>query len=289
MKLCLACGKPFAGGPWKCPSCGWAPVEVGGFLSFAPEFSSENDHYPADGFERLAPLEEKNFWFRSRNEIIVWALRKWGGIKGKFLEIGCGTGFVLSRIEKEFPGVQTYGSEIHGRGLAFASKRLQHTELFQMDALRIPFQQEFDTIGLFDTLEHIPEDEAVLRQIHQALAPGGGVILTVPQHRFLWSKVDEFTHHARRYDRKDLRQKLEKAGFRVVGATSFVSVLLPLMWMSRMLQEKQTSEFDPGAEFKIHPLLNFILEKALGVERIFIQFGLSLPWGGSLLMVARKD
>jgi SAM-dependent methyltransferase len=288
MKLCLACGKTFLTSDWQCPSCGRRTERQGGFLSFAPEFSGENDLYPASGFERLAPLEERNFWFRSRNELIAWGARKWLAAEGKFLEIGCGTGFVLSRMEREFPRLECFGSEIYGTGLVYASKRLKRTELFQMDARHIPFQDEFNAIGLFDTLEHIPDDEGVLAQIHQALAPGGSVILTVPQHAFLWSYVDEYTHHARRYERKDLGQKLEKAGFDLVMATSFISFLLPLMWLSRMRQGKPTADFDPEAEFKIHPWLNLVLEKVLTVERFFIRMGFRLPWGGSLLMIARK-
>jgi SAM-dependent methyltransferase len=288
MKLCLICGKSFSREDWQCPSCGVKPERTGGFLSFAPSFSEGNDLYPSDGFARLAPLEEESFWFRARNELIVWALRKWLPVKGKFLEIGCGTGFVLSRIEREFPGLEISGSEIYVKGLAYAAQRLKHAELFQMDACDIPFVEEFNVVGLFDTLEHIPADEKVLSQIHRALAPGGGILITVPQHAFLWSYVDEFTRHVRRYEKSDLVLKLQKAGFKLVAATSFVSLLLPMMWLSRIMRRKQKPDFDPGAEFKIRPFLNWILEKILMVERFLIRVGFRFPMGGSLLLVGRK-
>ncbi len=287
MKLCLACEKNFSSGDWQCPFCGKGPGRVEGFPSFAPELSEENANYPSDGFERLAPLEEKSFWFQARNELIVWAVGRYFRPEGKFLEIGCGTGFVLSRIEREFPKLECFGSEIYGSGLRHSSKRLKRTELLQMDARRIPFREEFDVIGLFDTLEHIPDDQGVLDQVHRALAPGGGVMITVPQHAFLWSYLDEYTHHARRYDRKDLARKLEKSGFTLTVATSFVSVLLPLMWLSRLGQEKP-KDFDPEAEFKIHPWLNRLLEQILAAERALIRAGVRFPWGGSLLIIARK-
>jgi hypothetical protein len=50
----------------------------------------------------------------------------------------------------------------------------------------------------------------------EAARPGGGVILAVPQHPFLWSDFDEKAHHVRRYRRGELEQKTEKAGMRVV-------------------------------------------------------------------------
>ena len=49
----------------------------------------------------------------------------------------------------------------------------------------------------FDVIEHIDEDEMVLTQMYKALQPNGGMILTVPQHPFLWSNQDEFACHVR--------------------------------------------------------------------------------------------
>ena len=82
-------------------------------------------------------------------------------------------------------------------------------------------------------LEHIDEDEAALAAINRALRPGGGLIVTVPQHRWLWSETDRFSGHERRYTRRELRAKLAAAGFEPRLVTSFVSVLLPVMMASR--------------------------------------------------------
>ena len=63
-------------------------------------------------------------------------------------------------------------------------------------------------IGAFDVLEHIADDELVLSQMHQAVRKGGGIILTVPQHSFLWSEIDEYSRHVRRYSVSELKLKL---------------------------------------------------------------------------------
>jgi SAM-dependent methyltransferase len=148
-----------------------------------------------------------------------------------------------------------------------------------MNATRIPFEAEFDVLGAFDVLEHIDEDEAVLSQMHQALRPGGGLMITVPQHPALWSDTDVRACHKRRYTRNELVQKVKAAGFETLRVTSFVSLLLPLMWASRKRQ---------GSEFSLKPLLNGFLETALRVEAWFIRRGINLPWGGSLLLIGRK-
>jgi SAM-dependent methyltransferase len=236
----------------------------------------------------LARLEAHNFWFRSRNRLILWALQRQCPSVARFLELGCGTGFVLSAIGHAFPRWLLTGSEIHNAGLRFAAARAPGAELVQMDARAIPYREEFDAIGAFDVLEHIPEDELVLRELGEALQPGGTLLLTVPQHRFLWSQADVAACHVRRYSARELRRKVEDAGFRVERLTSFVSLLLPLMTASRLL-EKLREGGDPLAELRVPPRLNAMLERVMELELALIRRGLRLRAGGSLLLAARRN
>jgi len=174
MKVCLLCGQRFISDGWRCPSCNIYPEAVDGFLSFAPDLSIGNDGFATEYFEQLFKLEDENFWFRSRNRLLIWALRKYFPQAESLFEIGCGTGYVLSGIQREFPKLRLYGSDIFNKGLSFAKQRLSDVSLFQMDARKIPFEKEFDVIGAFDVLEHIDEDGIVLQQMFQATKSGGG-------------------------------------------------------------------------------------------------------------------
>lgn len=289
MKVCLSCGQRFTAKDWRCPSCNSFPEIVEGFLSFASGLASGNDGFGAGYFEGLFKVETGNFWFRSRNRLLIWALRSFFPHAEKFFEIGCGTGYVLSGLQREFPDLGLYGSDIYCNGLSFAEQRLPDVSLFQMDARVIPFDVEFDVIGAFDVLEHIDEDNVVLQQIFQAVKPGGGVLLTVPQHRFLWSSVDEYSFHKRRYTKNELAAKLKVAGFQLLYATSFVSFLLPLMLLSRIKRQLSLDRFDPLVELEIARSLNLVLENILTVERVFIKRGFSFPAGGSLLAIAKRN
>ena len=250
--------------------------------------SRKSEGFAANYFAPLAEREAGNFWFRSRNRLLVWALQRYFPDAENFMEIGCGTGFVLSGIQRALPELALCGSEIFIEGLTFAAERLPGIELFQMDARRIPFREEFDVLGAFDVLEHIEEDETVLVQMFQATKPGGGIILTVPQHHFLWSVVDDYSFHKRRYTRKELVKKLRRAGFKIVRVTSFVSLILPFMMLSRLKSQRSKDDFDPLAELEIGYHLNLALEKIMGVERSLIEGGVSFPAGGSLLAIARR-
>ncbi len=289
MRLCSNCEKPFDYASRRCPYCLNEPVRLDGRLAFAPELAEENEGFEADYFPKLAELEANNFWFRSRNQLLVWALRRYFPDAGSFLEIGCGTGFVLSGIRQAFPQLNLCGSEIFTAGLSLAAERLPGVELFQMDARRVPFRDEFDVIGAFDVLEHVKEDEEVLAQMYQATRKRGGILVTVPHHRFLWSPLDDCARHARRYRTRELIGKVKRAGFEVVRVTSFVSILLPLLLLSRFKHRFDGKAFDPMSEFKISSSTNNALEKVLYVERSLIRAGLSFPMGGSLLLVARRD
>jgi SAM-dependent methyltransferase len=289
MKVCLSCGQRFETEDWCCPSCNKCPNIVDGFLSFAPDLATENEGFGAGYFEKLFKVEDGSFWFRSRNRLLIWAFQKYFPHAESFFEIGCGTGYVLSGIKREFPNISLYGSDIFNNGLSFAKQRLSDVSLFQIDARRIPFEKEFDVIGIFDVLEHIDEDDVVLRQLFQATKSGGGIILTVPQHRFLWSIVDKYSFHKRRYTRKGLIKNVKDVGFQIVYATSFISFLLPLMLLSRMKRQLSSNKYDALAELEFGRIKNAVLENILTVERLFIKHGFSFPVGGSLLIIARKN
>jgi SAM-dependent methyltransferase len=220
--------------------------------------------------------------------LLIWALGKYCPESRSFLEIGCGTGYVVSGIAKAYPLVELHGSEIFTEGLAFAASRQPAINFMQMDARHIPFVDEFDAIGAFDVLEHIEADEQVLVQMREALKPRGVMLLTVPQHAWLWSPVDEYACHVRRYSAKELHAKVEGAGFEILRSTSFVSSLLPAMWVTRFTQKRSAKGIDATAELRISPWLNKILETILRAEVAMIRNGMNFPLGGSLLIVARK-
>jgi hypothetical protein len=125
----------------------------------------------------------------------------------------------------------------------------------------------------------------------QACKSGGGVALTVPQHRWLWSRMDDFAHHKRRYTRDELVRKLQRAGFKVEYGTSFISLLLPLMLAARLLRKPAGTAMEDqmdAAGLSIGRLANAAMGGVMAVERVLIRLGLRFPFGGSLLVIARK-
>ncbi len=288
MRVCQRCTAEIRGSDWHCKSCGHTPAAIAGFPAFAPELAVDNAGYDDDYFAELFKLEAGNYWFRARNALLIWALRRYFPQAKDYLEIGCGTGYVLSGVAAARPDFNLHASEISSRGLPFAAGRVPQAELFQMDARAIPFAGHFDIIGMFDVLEHIEDDTRVLAQAHSALKPGGGLMLTVPQHRFLWSRYDEHAHHVRRYEAAGIADKVTRAGFRIVMTTSFVSLLLPLLAWSRRARPAPQGAYDVLADLRVGVIVNAVLATVLAGERALIRCGLRFPAGGSRLLLAQK-
>jgi SAM-dependent methyltransferase len=273
---------------WECARCGRAPEKIDGYVRLAPQFAEDTTGFDAGFFSRLFGVEDGSFWFVGRSALIVWALRKYFGSAKNLLEVGCGTGYVLACLHDAFPRLHLSGSEVLAAGLPYASSRRTGAELLQMDARTIPFESEFDVVCAFDVIEHIVEDEDVLAQMYRAVKPGGGIMLTVPQHRWLWSRTDDYARHERRYSRRELVDKVQAAGFSVRRVASFVSLLMPLMIASRALEGLRATAIDTHGEFRLPAWTNAVLRAALDFERRLIALGVSFPLGGSLLLVAQR-
>ena len=256
---------------------------------YAKELAFENSNFPNQSFEFLYNIEAKNFWFNSRNRIIEYLFKKYVGITKavKVLEIGCGTGFVLQRLSK-FKNLELFGAELHLEGLKYAKKRLPNVEFIQLDARKMPYENEFDVLCAFDTLEHIEEDELVMQNVYQSLKPGGYFFISVPQHKWLWSWIDEVSCHKRRYSRKELAHKLNRTNFKVVYINSFVFILLPLMFLSRLTLNRKPTLQDAGKRLALNKITNIVLDFLMRLDEFLINTSIQLPFGGSLIVVGKK-
>jgi SAM-dependent methyltransferase len=241
--------------------------------------------YDPANFEKLFALEANSFWYRARSDLINWALDKYFPGAGSFLELGCGNGYVLDRVRQIHPDWRLVGTELFEEGLVNARVRMPEVELRQMDATRNPYDAEFDVAGAFDVIEHVEDAPLVLKGMFQTVKPGGGVLITVPQHQWMWSAADVAAHHVKRYSRRDLTEELRAAGFEPVKITSFVSLLLPAMMAARLTKKKTA---DVEGELGMAAPLNAACYTAMRLEIAMVKAGVPLPAGGSLLAVARR-
>ena len=287
MRRCVSCEATLEGVGWNCPRCCFAPAVVDGVPLLAPELARGNPKDADYGYDELHAAEGSHFWFTNRSQLIAWATRRYFPEARSFFDVGCGTGGVLTALRSTLPGVTFAGADALLAGLALACRQLPDVAFAQVDIRRLPYDREFDLIGVFDVLEHLDDDERALRETYRSTNVGGGLIVTVPQHRFLWSALDEYSHHRRRYTRRQMVETIERAGYVVERATSFMTLPLPAHLVSRV-RKRSLATLNPAAEMRLNPVVNSILGAMCGVERTAIAAGVSFPVGGSLLVVARR-
>jgi len=229
---CPECGEPRSlAGPEAatgdgCPACGHRLRVDQGVVVLDEEPGA--GEYPAEVIARVAEVEEQHWWHASRNRVIARALRR--ARRGRSLktlvEFGCGTGFVLQSLEGL--GFEVAGFDMHLDALAVARRRVSGP-LLRTGRLAVPLADPVDVVAVIDVLEH--NDEApLLAACHDALRPGGLLLLSVPAQEWLWSLEDVMSGHRRRYTRRTLRAAVEPAGFRMLRQVPFHLAVTPLAW-----------------------------------------------------------
>ena len=261
-------------------------------MLLAPELDEVDEGFDLDNFELLVPVEGQHFWFRARNEMIVWLVQTFARDSRHVLEIGCGTGFVLRALKQALPSAQIAGSELIAKGsLRQSSGMVTPSSSSKWTPGTAGLTGALDLVGAFDVLEHIPEDDAVLSEIIRMLRPGGRLIATVPQHPWMWSAADDFAHQ-RRYRVGELAAKAESAGLRVLYTSSFVTLAFPFMVVARMIERQKkvpsTLEELNASEFGISKITNGILMTLCSIEHVLRRLRVPLPFGGSQVLVAER-
>ncbi|MBX9695792.1 MAG: class I SAM-dependent methyltransferase [Cyanobacteria bacterium] len=247
-------------------------------------------------YETIADNEREHFWFIVRNERISRLMKRsisnWQS--ASFLEIGAGTGNVLGHLwEQGFKDLS--GWEIVEDGLDICWKRYPEIKFSRTNFLELKGRDtRFDAIGMFDCLEHFPDDQRPLKKVLELLAPGGQLFLTVPAHMMLWTVMDEIFGHYRRYNKREMFRSLETAGFTNIKLVYFMAPLVPLAIIHRSklhVPENATEEqIDAIMRRETSIPLRPINTAMLSIARLehdlmgMRDFG----FGGSILAVASK-
>jgi SAM-dependent methyltransferase len=95
------------------------------------------------------------------------------------------------------------------------SQRLQAQGFEALSSLASVPDHSLDLIYTLNVLEHIPDDQAALREIQKKLREGGRLLVYVPAWPVLFSDMDRLVGHVRRYRLKELTEKVVAAGFDV--------------------------------------------------------------------------
>lgn len=242
-------------------------------------------------YDKQAALEDRFWWFVGMRAIYQRLLRPHVNGTGRalVLDIGCGVGNVRRCLPADTPII---GVDLSSRALAYCRSR-GYAGLVQASGEALPFRDGcFSSIIALNIVEHIADDVAFLKELRRCCRPEGTVFLVTSACAALWSEHDEAVHHKRRYSRRELVDKLSRAGLRPLRLTYANTLLFPPVWVLRRYQAwRRGASRDHPPTSDVHPLpgpLNGVLTGLLRLESQLLRWG-DLPFGISLACICERS
>jgi len=237
-----------------------------------------------DEYAKMRSLEDHYWWFVSRRDLALKLLDAYAPPgEMAILDVGCGTGAVLTELQKRG---QAVGLDLSHDALQYSCERGLNN-LVYANAEQLPFADgAFQAVVSLDTLEHVPDDESAVAEIYRCLSPGGVFVMNVPAFAWLWGPHDVALMHQRRYTRKQVQKLLEGTGFEVVKLSYSVFFLFPAVMLRRLFEKLQRGEPQVKLPQFSKPTNSMLNSLMLGETSLFIRH--NLPWGSSVVCVAVK-
>jgi SAM-dependent methyltransferase len=244
-----------------------------------------------EAYTEMSQLEATHWWYEGMryitDELIKNVVKP--GQPLLILDAGCGTGANLTALSKYG---KVYGFDYSPLAVNY-SKGQHEGQLVRASVDAVPYPNgTFDLVTSFDVLYHaeVKDDLKAVEEMARVAKPGGYVLLRLPALPALKGVHDIVVHGARRYVAPGLRRMLEEAGLEIERITYANSLLLPMIFAVRKMQEfLMRFGYQPQSDVgnSASPT-NSIFKSFLLVEAAWIGRGHSFPAGVSIFAVARK-
>jgi SAM-dependent methyltransferase len=236
-------------------------------------------------YRKMAEEEDRMWWYQGLHRLLLDALERF--VPRPFqhlLDAGCGTGGFLRKAEAAWPDLRIDGVDREPLAIELARSRTERSVLRLGTVHALPYTDaSFDAVVLADVLYHQDVDPRLaLVEARRCLRPGGVVVVNAPAYEWMRGPHDGPIHTARRFTRATLTREITAAGFEVVRATHWNTLLFPLMVVRRKVIPAQGSDVHayPGPAQRV-------LGATLALERRLFR-SVAAPFGGSVFVVGAR-
>ena len=218
--------------------------------------------------------------------------------RGHALEIGCGGGDLCETVYKS--GFSILGIDYSKPAIEMCRQRLSNLlkdpriSFEEMDVSEI--NKTYNLVLMMEVLEHIEDDVAAISKVAELVKTGGHLLLSVPANQKWFGPFDHFTGHFRRYERNQLANLMEAAGFEVqtmwaygVPLANLTEIVRNLIYRNHAVLDKKEATKKSGINREIENRFrffsnDFFLFPFYLMQRLFFQTNL----GTGLLVKAVK-
>ncbi len=262
-----------------------------------------DEEYDSASFKILRAMQNQHFWYLGRHRFILRELRRMGKLlpgelgSRSAIDLGGGTGGWVAYARQNLPDLfaEWALADSSLQGLELAEQVVgENVRRYQIDLLKLGWNERWDAAFMLDVLEHIPQDADALAQVRDSLRPGGLLFVTTPAFPFFWSYNDDLASHQRRYRRRDFQKLADGAGLELCDSRYFMFLLSPLYYLARLKKidvKNMSPEEIKELVARTHGLpskpVNAALRAIFSAETPLGHY-LRFPWGTSILGVFRK-
>jgi SAM-dependent methyltransferase len=244
-------------------------------------------------YEAMAECEKNLWWYKCLHEKTLHYIKNnFAGKSIKILDAGCGTGGMLSFLQKN-GYTNLHGFDLSEDAVAYASNKtgfnIQKLDLLAVDKV---FQKEsFDVVISNDTicLLQPPNDKLLISKLCNLLQPGGMLIFNTAALKLFSGTHDVVVEMKKRYTLPEVKN-LVPPHMKIITTLFWPFILSPLIFGLRAAQRLKLQMF-PGTSISSdvkmpHPLFNYLFYKATVLEN---KLPGNKPFGSSIFTVLQKE
>lgn len=160
-----------------------------------------------------------------RKNLVLHIVKRYASKSKRCLEIGYGSGDLLIALSKI--GLKTYGYDFSSDAVRMAKKKIKKcanevkNRIVLLENEKQIDSNRYDFLIALEVLEHVKDDIHLLKKIRNYLTKNGILIFSVPAHKSRWGGNDLWAGHYRRYEKKELEEKLLFSEFDVLHIWSY--------------------------------------------------------------------